>query len=491
MERVRVRFAPSPTGFAHIGNMRNAVFDWLLAKHAGGEFILRIEDTDRARYVEGALEEIFEALRWLETPYDEGPVQGGPFGPYFQSERLDIYSKYAKQLVEQGDAYYCFCTSERLAEMRKGQEARKEPTGYDRTCLKLSPEEVEANLAAGVPAVIRFKVPYKGETAFCDLVRGEITFRNELLDDFVIIKSDGYPTYHFASIVDDHLMQITHVIRSEEWISSTPKHMLMYAALGWNPPKWVHPPLILGQDGSKLSKRHGAVRFLDYKEKGYLPETMMNFIALLGWSPGEDRELFTTEELIERFSIDGIVNHPVKFDLSKLDWMNGVYMRQADLGRITELCLPYLTEAGLIPENPSPEELSYAKAVIALVQDRMKVLSEAPELTEFFFREDCRYDEKGMKKWLSRDYVLELLRNLAGRIEASAEFTIESLEEAVRMAGEDMDAHGGQVIHPVRMAVTCRTAGPGLFETMEVLGRARVIQRLNRAIGILSESRDD
>jgi glutamyl-tRNA synthetase len=286
-------------------------------------------------------------------------------------------------------------------------------------------------------------------------------------------------------------MEITHVIRSEEWISSTPKHMLMYAALGWNPPEWVHPPLILGQDGAKLSKRHGAVRFLDYKEKGYLPETMMNFIALLGWSPGEDKELFTTEELIDRFSIDGIVNHPVKFDLSKLDWMNGVYMRQADLGRITELCLPFLVEAGLMPESPSPEELSYAKSVIALEKDRMKVLSEAPGLTEFFFKDDYDYEEKGMRKWLSRDYVPELLRHLVSRIESSPEFSIESLEEAVRMAGEDMDMQGGQVIHPVRMAVTGRTAGPGLFETMEVLGKARVTARLNRTIGVLSESRDD
>ncbi len=493
MEKVRVRFAPSPTGFAHIGNMRNSVFDWLLAKHTGGTFILRIEDTDRARYVPGALEEIFEALDWLETPYNEGPVTGGPHGPYFQSERLDLYDKYAKQLVEQGDAYYCFCTSERLAEMRKDQEARKQPTGYDRACLQLSPAETAAKLQEGVPAVIRFKVPREGSTTFSDLVRGDITFENRLLDDFVIIKSDGYPTYHFASVVDDHLMEITHVLRSEEWISSTPKHVLMYNALGWDAPKFVHPPLILGPDKSKLSKRHGAVRFLDYKERGFLPEAMMNFVALLGWSPGEEQELFTTQELIDKFNIEGIVNHPVVFDIQKLEWMNGVYIRAADLGRITELCLPYLQEAGLIPKDLTSDELDYTRAVISLEKDRMKVLSDVVHITDFFFRTevDLEYEEKGMKKWLSKPHVPDLLRKLAAHLTEISEFTIESLEESVRKVGEELELSGGHVIHPVRMAVTGRTVGPGLFETMAVLGKDRVISRLYHTLDLLKAGQAD
>ncbi|MHB0997923.1 MAG: glutamate--tRNA ligase [Armatimonadota bacterium] len=487
MEGVRVRFAPSPTGFAHIGNIRNALFDWLLVRHFGGSFILRIEDTDRARIVPGALEEIYESLRWLGALWDEGPEVGGDFGPYVQSERLHLYDKYARQLVEQGNAYYCFCTSERLAEMRKEQESKKQATGYDRCCLQLSPEEIAQKQLEGLPAVIRFKVPDEGQTPFYDLVRGDITFENKLLDDFVIMKSDGYPTYHFASIVDDHLMEITHVIRSEEWISSTPKHVLLYKSLGWDPPKWVHPPLILGPDKSKLSKRHGAVRFLDYKEKGFLPEAMINYIALLGWSPGTDQELFTLDEIIEQFNIDGIVNHPVVFDIQKLEWMNGVYIRSADTEHITDLALPYLKEAGLIPENPAPEEMEYIKSAISLEKDKLKLLTDVVERTDFFFQDEPTYEEKGMNKWLRKDYVPGLLRKLIECIESIPELTAETAEEAVRKSGEELGISGGQVVHPIRMAVTGKTAGPGLFETIALLGKNRVIFRLNRTIGEISD----
>ena len=487
MEKIRVRFAPSPTGFAHIGNIRTAVYNWLLAKHTGGQFILRIEDTDRARLVPGAAEEIYESLRWLGATWDEGPEVGGPHGPYFQSERLEIYNRHAQQLLEQGDAYYCFCTTERLAEMRKEQEAKKQPTRYDRLCIDLSRSEVEEKLGEGLCGVMRFKVPSEGQTTFSDLVRGEIAFENQLLDDFVIMKSDGYPTYHFASVVDDHLMEITHVIRSEEWISSAPKHILLYEALGWEPPKFVHPPLILGPDRTKLSKRHGAVRFLEYRERGFLPEAMMNFITLLGWSPGGERELFPVQELIDRFSIEGIVDHPVIFDVQKLEWMNGVYIREADVGRLTQLCLPYLQEAGLVPQKPTRDELDYTRKVIALQQARLKALSEVVESARFFFEAEPEYEEKGTKKWLSQDYAPDLLQKLTPRLEELPEFTTEGIEEAVRKAGEEMGLSGGQVIHPVRMAVTGRTVGPGLFETMAVLGRDRVLLRLNRTLGMLSE----
>lgn len=486
MEGVRVRFAPSPTGFAHIGNIRNAVFDWLLAQHSGGKFILRIEDTDRARIVPGAVEEIMESLRWLGMQWDEGPEVGGPYRPYFQSERLDQYKEYADRLLEQQAAYYCFCTPERLAEVRKQQEARKMPTGYDRRCLALSPSEVAEKLAEGVPAALRFKVPTAGQTSFTDVIRGEIGFENKLLDDFVILKSDGYPTYHFASVVDDHLMSISHIIRSEEWISSTPKHILLYAALGWDPPKFAHPPLILGPDRTKLSKRHGAVRFLDYKEKGFLPEAMINFMTLLAWSPGEDRELFTVGELVERFTLDGVVNHPVVFDYQKLEWMNGVYVRGADLDRIVELCMPFMQDAGCLSPSPSEKELAYAREAINLVRDRMRYLAQVVKFTDFFFAEEPEYEEKGVKKWLRKDYVPELLGRLVPALEGLADFRVEDIEERVRTVGDEMGLSGGTVIHPIRVAVTGRMVGPGLFETMAVLGKDRILGRLRRTLGFIS-----
>jgi glutamyl-tRNA synthetase len=491
MNKVRVRFAPSPTGSPHIGNIRTAVYDWLLRQRVGGSFIVRIEDTDRTRFVPSSLDELLECLRWLGLQWDEGPEVGGQFGPYFQSQRLEIYDRYVKQLIEQGDAYYCFCTSERLTEMRKAQEAAKLPTGYDRTCRALTPDEVEQKLSEGAPAVVRFRVPEEGTTSFMDIVRGEISFENSLLDDFILIKSDGYPTYQFANVVDDHTMEITHIIRGEEWISSTPKHVLLYKAFGWTPPAFAHPPLILGPDRSKLSKRHGSVAFLDYRARGFVPEAMINFLTTLGWSDGTDQELFSVSELIEKFTLEGIVNHPVVFDIVKLEWMNGVYIRGMDLGRLTELCLPYLQEAGCVPLNPTPEEMEYIQSVIALEQDRLKVLCEIVELTGFFFEDEPEYDEKGVSKWLSKDHVPELLCKLADKLSQVDDFSFENVELAVRQVGEEMGISGGQVIHPIRMAVTGRTVGPGLFETMSVLGRDRVVFRLNRTVQMLSEVQAD
>lgn len=489
MEKVRVRFPPSPTGFAHIGNIRTALFNWLFARHTGGKFILRIEDTDRARLVPGAEEEIYEALRWVGIDWDEGPIVGGPFGPYIQSQRLDLYRKYAQELLESKAAYYCFCTPERLEQLRKEQEARKQPTGYDRLCLGLSPAEIESRLRDGVPGVIRFKTPDAGETVFCDEVRGEIRFDNELLDDFVILKSDGYPTYHFASVVDDHLMGITHIIRGEEWISSTPKHVLLYNAFSWEVPKFAHTTSILGPDRTRLSKRHGAVRFLEYREKGFLPEAMVNYMALLGWSPGEDRELFSVQELIERFSLEGLVRNPAIFDIEKLEWMNGVYIRQADLDRITDLCIPFLQEAKLLPPDISEEQRSYVREVVRLERDRLKYLAQISEVADFFFLTELDYDEQGVRKWLRREYVRELLLKLLPSIRELRDWSVESIERAIRSVGEEMGLSGGDVIHPVRMATTGRTVGPGLFETIYVLGKERVVSRLTSTLDLLVRGR--
>ncbi|MCL6520051.1 MAG: glutamate--tRNA ligase [Armatimonadetes bacterium] len=489
MKEVKVRFPPSPTGFVHIGNIRTALFNWLFARHSGGKFVLRIEDTDRARLVPGAEEEIFESLRWIGLVWDEGPIVGGAYGPYVQSERLEIYKRYAEELLEKGAAYYCFCTPERLEQMRREQEARKEPTGYDRTCAAFTADEVRARLEKGIPAVIRFRVPDTGQTTIQDLVRGEITFENRLLDDFVIIKSDGYPTYHFASVVDDHEMRITHVIRGEEWISSTPKHVLMYQAFGWEPPQFAHTTSILGPDRTRLSKRHGAMRFLEYREKGFLPEAMVNYMALLGWSSGEDRDLYTISELIERFSIEGIVRNPAIFDIQKLEWMNGEYIRKADLGRIADLCIPFLRQAGFFPENPTVEDGAYLREVVNLVRDRLKYLAQIVEFADFFFISELSYEEKGVEKWLRQDYVKELLCKMLPAIREIPKWTAESIEETARKVGEEMGLSGGAVIHPLRMAVTGRTAGPSLFETMRVLGRERVISRLSQTLDLLTRNR--
>ncbi|MDA8219621.1 MAG: glutamate--tRNA ligase, partial [Dehalococcoidales bacterium] len=328
MDNVRVRFAPSPTGTPHIGNVRTALFNWLFARHHGGKFVLRIEDTDVARRVPGAIEAIMDGLRWLGLDWDEGPEVDGPLGPYFQSERLHLYRQYAAQLVEQGHAYYCYCSPERLAEMRAEQERRKESVGYDRRCRYLSPADREEAEASGVTPVVRFAMPLEGETTYHDLLRGDVTIQNSVLDDFVILKSDGYPTYHFAVVVDDHHMHISHVLRADEWIPSTPRHVLLYRALGWDLPRFAHLPIILGPDRSKLSKRHGATSITAYREEGYLPEALVNFLALLGWSYDGVTEVFSREDLIARFDLDRVGKTAAVFDREKLEWMNGYYIRQ-------------------------------------------------------------------------------------------------------------------------------------------------------------------
>jgi len=465
----------------HIGGLRTAIFDWLFARHEGGSFILRIEDTDRTRLVPGALEDIMAGLRWAGLQWDEGPEVGGNHGPYLQSERLEFYQKYAQQLVDEGKAYYCYCTPERLEEMRSAQQAAGKPTGYDRRCRFLSAEERARLEGEGAAKVIRFAMPDSGTTTFIDAVRGELSFENALQDDFVILKSDGFPTYHFASVVDDHLMEITHVFRGEEWISSGPKHVQIYAALGWEPPVWVHLPLILGTDRSKLSKRHGAVSLRTYIEEGYLPEAVVNYLALLGWSAGEDRDIYSIDELIEKFTLDGVIDHPAIYDSQKLLWMNGQYIRMTSIDRLAELILPYLQKAGLVPETLSKEQMDYIKKVTTLVQDRLKVLSEAPEMSEFFFVEEPVFDPKAVDKWLKKPGTPELLMAVANRVDALDDWNMEAIEAAVREAGAEAGAEGGKVIHPVRVATTGRTVGPGLFETIETLGKQRVVSRLRKA----------
>ncbi|MCE5313574.1 MAG: glutamate--tRNA ligase [Armatimonadota bacterium] len=482
MSNPRVRFAPSPTGSPHIGNIRTAVFDYLFAEHTNGTFILRVEDTDRTRYVENSLEEMMAGLRWLGMQWDEGPEADGAHGPYFQSERLNLYHKYAQQLLDEGKAYYCYCSRERLEAMRKVQEAAKTHTGYDRKCRDLTPKEREERARECPAPVIRFKMALDGRTEFDDIVRGRVGFDNSLQDDFVMIKADGFPTYHFASIVDDHLMEITHVIRGEEWLSSAPKHVQLYDAFGWKPPVWVHLPLIMDTSGKKLSKRSGvSTAFYDYIENGYLPEAMLNFLATMGWGSGEDRKLYSRAELVEKFSLEGIANHPAIFDIAKLNDLNGEYIRMLSVDDLANMIRPRLHAAGYINGMPSEEELAYLKSVTSLIRDRLVTLAEAPEMVEFFYNDDFGYDEKGAKKHLSKETTPPALKSVSEKLAGLEMWDVESIDAAVRAAGVEHGLEGGHIIHPVRMAITGRTWGPGLFDLMQVIGQKKCVARLQRA----------
>lgn len=474
-EMVRTRIAPSPTGLPHIGNFRTIVFNWLFARHHAGKFVVRVEDTDVARKVEGAMEAMLDGLRWLGLDWDEGPVVGGPHGPYLQSQRLPIYREHAERLIAQGDAYYCFCSPERLAAMREEQQRRKEPPGYDRLCRALTEGEIKAKLDEGITPVIRFKVPLEGATSFHDLIHGEITFPNAALDDFVLIKSDGYPTYHLAHLVDDHLMQISHVLRADEWISSTPRHILLYRAFGWEPPKFAHVPQILGPDRAKLSKRHGATSILAYRDMGYLPEAMLNYLALLGWAYDATTEIMSRDELIRYFSIEKINKTGAIFDITKLDWMNGYYIRQLTISDLTTRVMPYLERAGLAGEG----ERAYVERVMPLVQERIRKLSDVVEFTDFFFTDTLEYDGSPLvQKGMALESSLAALRTAKERLAGLSAWDRTALEELLRPLAAELGLKTGQLFGILRVASTGRTAAPPLFETMEVLGRERVMARL-------------
>jgi len=482
---IRVRYAPSPTGFPHVGNIRTALFNWLFARHHGGSFVIRIEDTDVARTVEGALESILGGLRWLGMDWDEGPEVGGEYGPYFQSQRRLLYREAAERLISQGDAYYCYCSPQRLDEMRQEQQKRKQPPGYDRTCRNLSAEERKFKEAEGITPVVRFKVPLEGQTTFNDLIRGEVTFEHRTIDDLVLLKSDGYPTYHLASVVDDHLMEISHVLRAEEWLSSTPRHLLLYDRLGFEPPQFAHLPMILGNDRSKLSKRHGAVSITEYQEKGCLPETMINFLALLGWSLDDKTELFTREELVANFSLERISRTAAIFNVEKLDWMNGVYIRQLALEDFTRRALPFL-ENDLPPEVKRPLSGEYVNQIMPLIQERARTLAEMPELVDFFFVDQLHY-EPGVLigKKMDRVSTVKALEVARQRLEQLEAFDEESLEATLRPLAEELDLKTGQLFGALRTATTGRTAAPPLFQTMAVLGKERCLKRITSALAML------
>jgi glutamyl-tRNA synthetase len=481
-EAVRVRFAPSPTGRPHVGGIRTAMFNWLLARHSGGSFVLRIEDTDVTRKVEGAVEYIMEGLKWLGLDWDEGPDVGGDYGPYYQSQRLHLYREAAEKLVAQGDAYYCYCSPERLEEMRQEQAARKEPPGYDRSCRELDPQE-RANLeASGITPVVRFKVPLEGRTGFSDLIFGDVVFENSSIDDFVMLKSDGYPTYHLANVVDDHAMAISHVIRGEEWISSTPKHILMYRALGFTPPQYVHHPLIIGPDRTKLSKRHGDVSILEFRNNGYLPETMLNFIGLIGWSLDDKTELMTRQQMIDNFSLERISKTGAVFNREKLEWMNGIYIRNLDPEDFVQRSLPFL-EKGLPASVKRPLDIGYVRRVMPLVQERARTLKELPELVEFFFADKLEYaPEMLVVKNMTLELTIMALEESLKHLQDIPSFDEESLENMLRPLAVELMLKTGQLFGTLRSAVTGRTATPPLFQTMVVLGHQVCLDRIRIAL---------
>jgi len=480
MNKPRLRFAPSPTGSLHIGSLRTVLFTYLIAKKLNGDLLLRIEDTDQKREVKGSIEWLIAILKWIGITFDEGHGFGGDFGPYIQSERQEIYNKYLQELLDKGEAYYCFCTSERLQKMREDQQAKKEAPRYDRACRDLSPEEVKAKLSAGEKYVIRQKIPLTGEIKVYDEIRGEIKFKAEDLEDHVLIKSDGVPTYQFASVVDDHTMEITHVTRSEEWLPSYPKNILLYQSFGWEAPKFIHFAGVLNKNGGKLSKRDGDVSVESYKEKGYLPEALINFCALLGWHPKDDKEILSVEEMIKIFDYQDIRPSGSVFDVEKLDYFNGYYIRQKGLDELVELCMPYLTENLAKVKVENKKEKGFLKKVIRLEQERLKKLSEIGERTEYFFVDELDYDPK-MLIWkkLTAEEVKKNLEQVYEVLERIPEenWTNDSINDALMTHIQAVGGKNGDYLWPMRVALTGKEASPGPFDVAEVLGKGESLKR--------------
>ncbi len=497
-QKIRTRFAPSPTGFVHIGNFRTALFSFLFARHNGGVHVLRVEDTDQNRQVEGSIENLLQVMGELGVEFDEGFYlndgilkERGNFGPYLQSERLELYQKYALELVESQEAYYCFCDEQRLEDLRKEQIALKKPPMYDRHCRYLSKQEVQEKLtefkASGKNPVIRQAIPEDGQTVVSDLVYGEMVFDHKILDDQVLLKSDGFPTYHLAVVVDDHTMEISHVIRGEEWISSTPKHILLYKALGWQPTLFAHLPLILNPDKSKLSKRQGDVSVENFLAKGYLKEALVNFVAFLGWNPKTEQEIFSLPDLVSQFDLAKVNKAPAIFDLNKLDWLNGLYIRQMNLENLTEQLLPYWKEAGVNAEKFAKE---YLESIAALERERLKKLSEIGERTKYFFEAPKGENYKGILVGKNSnpkateaglDKLINCLQDFY-----DPDFTKEVLEKKVKDFIADNNLSNNDVLWPMRVALTGLSASPNPFEVASVLslglGKEEVLKRLKQAL---------
>lgn len=477
---VRVRMAPSPTGNPHIGWARTALFNWLFARHVGGVFVLRIEDTDQKRRFEGAVQAFDDAFNWLGFMYDEGPTSGGPYGPYVVSERRDRHDAALARLKEEGAVYPCFCSPAELDERRKALRGAGMAPRYDGRCRTIPTEEAARRIAAGERPAYRLKAPGEGSLVVQDLVRGDVTFDLATVDDFIVAKSDGTPTYNFQVVVDDVDMAISHVIRAEEHLSNTPKQILIYEALGATPPLFAHVPMVLAPDRAKLSKRHGATSLGEFREAGFLAEALANYLCLLGWHPGGDREFFTLEEAAELFTLDDVQKSAAIYDVKKLTWMNGQYLRMLDVDDLVERSRPFLERQGLIGRDLDDAAAAYLKQVVTAVRERVSTLVEVADAATYFYREVTDYDGKGRAKYFDVPGARTRLRRLADAL-TGATFTIGELEELYTRIAEEEGIPRGELIHPTRLAVTGRTMGPGLFEILEILGKERVVARLRRA----------
>jgi nondiscriminating glutamyl-tRNA synthetase len=482
---IRVRFAPSPTGYLHIGGARTALFNWLFARHHKGTFLLRIEDTDEVRSTEESVSGILDSMKWLGLDWDEGPTPEGKgakghVGPYFQMQRLDKYQAACDQLLKKGLAYSCYCTPEEVEKMRELALLAKRPPKYDGRCRNLSTDDRAAREKEGRKKSVRFKTPQQGDTRFVDLVRGGLDFENALLEDFVILKTSGVPTYNFACVVDDHLMDISHVIRGDDHLSNTPRQILVYEALGWKPPEFAHLAMILGSDGSRLSKRHGATSVMEYKDAGYLPEVLLNYLALLGWGTEDSQNIFTQAEMIEKFSLERCSKSPAAFDPNKLLWMNGEYIRKTPADKLAAMAKPFFKDKKI-----DQMSLKTYEQAVALELEKVKLLTDVPKLTDFLLWDEFEYREEAVTKVLRAEGAAGILEELAKRLAALEPFDVPGIENLCKTLAKDKGVKNGAVFHPLRVAVSGRTEGPSLWHMIEFLGKARTLARIQRAQKIL------
>lgn len=489
MSEVRLRFAPSPTGFLHIGGLRTALYNYLFAKANDGKMILRIEDTDQTRFVEGAIEGLISALKWAGIDYDEGVfmedgeiVEKGDYGPYIQSNRLDIYQKYVDQLLEAGYAYYCFCSKDRLDHLREEQKIKGQIPRYDGLCRSISLEEARERIAKGEKAVVRLKLPVDKDISFHDLVRGDITINTNEMDDQVLMKSDGFPTYHMAVVVDDHLMKISHIVRGEEWLPSTPKHIYLYDCLGWKKPEYVHLPGVLNADHKKLSKRQGDVSVEDFKDRGYLPEGLVNYLALVGWSPEGNEEILSMEDLIQQFSFDRVSKAGGVFDKNKLDWVNAHYIKKLPMDELVDLAIPELVKAGLMTEEDCKEKRDFLDLLMETIRDSLSRMEEVPEKVDFLFG-DLEVTEEDAKDQLKEDHIGDLLKALEEELDAVDEVDQDFASSVMKKIQKKTGIKGKKLYMPTRAALTGNVHGPELSNIMVLLGKEKMLDRIHQVLG--------
>lgn len=488
---VRVRFAPSPTGYVHIGSLRTALYNYLYAKKNGGSYIIRIEDTDQTRLVEDAIIGMLKAMAWADVNHEEGPIlqedgeikEVGSFGPYVQSNRLEIYKKHSEELIEKGHAYHCFCTKERLDQVREDQKAAGKTPKYDGFCRHLTKEEVAAKLEVGTPHVVRLKLPENREIKFVDAIKGEVSVNTNDLDDQVLMKTDGFPTYHMAVVVDDHYMKISHVVRGDEWLISTPKHVYTYEAFGWEAPQFVHLPVILSQSKKKLSKREGDVAVEDFRKKGYLPEALVNYIALVGWSPEDGQEIMSMTELIDKFSFERVSKSSGVFDVDKLNWVNNQYIRNYDLSKLTDIAMPYFLEAGFLKESEVADQKEWLSKIVEVLRERLNRLDEIKAYAPLFLDNVLTLEDAEAEEMISMDHVPEMLKVLIEKIKAlETPITAPDVKAILKAIQKELGVKGKGLFMPVRVAVTGQVHGPDIAQVIEIIGTDNTLERIQYSI---------